>query len=191
MIATSKQVCFTVDEYFRMSEAGVFDDRRVELINGRILQMHAQANPHRAAITRGNIVLNRHFSDMSKFWLVVQGTLIIQPYGAPDPDFHVFDVPVSTPDAKLPRPFVVIEVSDTTYKRDSGSKLRQYAAAGIEDYWIENLREQRVEVYREPTNPTGKPADWKYNDITHYRRGESVSLLRFPSVSLAVDELLP
>lgn len=49
MIATSRRIKFTVDEYFRMSEAGLFDDRRVELINGRILEMRAQANPHRHA----------------------------------------------------------------------------------------------------------------------------------------------
>lgn len=190
MIATAKRIKFTVAEYFRMSDAGVFGDRRVELVNGRILQMHAQATPHRAAITRGTIILSRHFSDMSKYWLLVQSTLILQPYGAPEPDFHVFEAPVGTPDRKLLRPFVVIEVSDKSYRRDSGSKLRQYAEAGIEDYWIENLNSQRIEVYREPFNPTGKADDWQYRDIKHYARGEKIALRHLPNIVLDVNELL-
>jgi Uma2 family endonuclease len=191
MIATSKRVRFTVDEYFRMSEAGVFGDKRVELINGRIVQMLSQANPHRASITRITIIFSRHFSDVKRFWLVVQGTFIIQPYGAPDPDFHVFNVPVGTPDKKLPRPFIVVEVSDTTYRRDSGSKLRQYAQTGIEDYWIVNLNQRRVEVYRKPHNPTGRQSDWRYDSVQLYDENSSVSLLAYPNIVLSVSEMLP
>ena len=190
-ILTSKKVRFTVDEYFRLSEAGVFDDRRVELIDGRIVEMHAQANPHRAGVTKSNIALNRHFGDPTRFWLVVQGTYIIEPYDAPDPDFHVFDVPVGTPDRELPRPFLVIEVSHTTYKRDSGPKLRRYAAAGVRDYWIVNIAERRVEVYRDPNNPTGRKADWRYESVTHHAAGSKVKLLAFPKIALAVAEMLP
>jgi Uma2 family endonuclease len=191
MIATAKRIKFTVDEYFRMSDAGVFDDRKVELVHGRILQIHAQASPQRAAITLGMIILNRHFSDSHKFWLLVQSTLILQPYGAPEPDFHIFDVPVGTPDSKLPRPFFVMEVSDKTYRRDSGSKLRQYAAAGIQDYWIENLNENRIEVYRDPVNPTGKWDDWQYHDKKHYKRGQKIKLFHLPKIALDVSDLLP
>jgi hypothetical protein len=153
--------------------------------------MHAQASPHRAAITLGMIVLNRHFGEAKKFWLLVQSTLILPEYSAPEPDFHVFDVAVGTPDAKLPRPFFVMEVSDRSYRRDTGSKLRQYAAAGIEDYWIENLAENRVEGYRDPHNPTGRRHDWRYRTIRHFKRGQKIKLLRYPKVELPVSELLP
>ena len=190
-ILTSKRVRFTVDEYFRLSEAGVFDDRRVELIDGRIVEMPAQANPHRASVTKGTIVLTRHFGDTKRFWLVVQGTYIIEPYDAPDPDFHVFDVPVGTPDKDLPRPLLVIEVSHTTYKRDSGAKLRRYAAAGVRDYWIVNIPERRIEVYRDPINPTGRKRDWRYETTEHFTSGSAVKLLAYPKIALRVDEMLP
>lgn len=191
MIATSKQTRFTVAEYFRMSDAGVFDDRRVELIDGRILQKHAQANPHRAAITRIAILLSRDFADQQKFWMVVQGTYIVEPYDAPDPDFHVFDVPVGTPDDELPRPFLIIEVANTTYKRDSGIKLRKYASVGVQDYWIVNLAEKRVEVYRKPQNPTGRKRDWRYAEVKHHESGQKIKLLPYPKIALAVAEMLP
>ena len=191
MIATSKQVRFTVREYFRLSDAGVFGDKRVELLDGRILQMHAQANPHRAAVTKGTIALARYFSDPKRFWLVVQGTYSIEPHDAPDPDLHVFDVPVGTPDEKLPKPFLVIEVSHTTYKRDSGIKLRRYAAAGVEDYWIVNIPERRVEVYRAPANPTGGKRDWRYESRQVFQGTQKCKLLKFLRISLVARELLP
>jgi Uma2 family endonuclease len=190
-IATSKRVRFTVAEYFRMSEAGVFDDRRVELLDGRILQMHAQSNPHMAAITRTNVLLTRYFGDTSKFWLVIQGTYVIEPFDAPDPDFHLYDVPVSTPDKDLPRPFLVIEVAYTTCKRDSGIKLRRYAAAGVQDYWIVNIPAKRVEVYRNPHNPTGAKRDWCYDQPKIFGVNAKVRLLAYPKIELPVREMLP
>ncbi|MGH7214231.1 MAG: Uma2 family endonuclease [Tepidisphaeraceae bacterium] len=190
MLATSKHVRFTVDEYFRMSEAGVFDGRRVELIEGRIVPVHAQANPHRAAVTLGGIALLRAFPK-EKFWVVVQGTLRLGQFGAPDPDFHVFDVPVATPDERLPKPFLVIEVSDTSYRRDRGSKLRSYAAAGIQDYWIINLNQHRVEVYRGPVNSTGKRSGWRYSSPESFAPGQEIPTFAYPRVALAVSDFLP
>jgi Uma2 family endonuclease len=191
MIATSKRVRFTVAEYFRMSEAGVFGDKRVELLDGRIFQMHAQANPHRAAVTKATIEFARHFGDSKQFWLVVQGTYLIEPHDAPDPDLHIFDVPVGTSDVNLPKPFLLIEISNTTYKRDCGIKLRRYAAAGVEDYWIVNIPEKRVEVYRAPSNPTGSKRDWRYGSVMQFAGQQSIALLKYPHISVSAAELLP
>lgn len=190
-ILTSPKVRFSVREYLRMSEAGVFGGRRVELLDGRIFQMHAQANPHMASITKCMILLSRFFGDIQKFWLSVQGTYVIEPYDAPDPDLMVRDVPVSTPDAKLPTPFLVIEVANTSYKRDGGVKLRRYAAAGVQDYWIVNIPEKRVEVYRKPSNPTGVKLDWRYDDIRFFDANQSIELLAHPKIPLAVRDMLP
>lgn len=190
MIATSKKIRFTVDEYFRMSEAGVLDGKRVELIEGRLVRMHAQAHPHRWTITRASRVFLDKF-ERKKFWVVVQGTLPLGRFNAPDPDIHVLDVPEGTFEPQLPKPFVVVEVSDTTYRKDSGIKLRQYAAAGIQDYWIANLKAQRIEVYREPENPTGKSKDWRYADVKHFKKGAQVKFLAYPKIGIAVDEILP
>src|SRR3982751_1496429 len=109
-ILTSPKVRFTVKQYFRMAEAGVFDDRRVELVDGRILQMHSQANPHRASVTRCMILSSRHFSDTTKFWLVVQSTYVMEKYDAPEPDVYILKCPVGTPDDNQPKAFLVIEV---------------------------------------------------------------------------------
>jgi Uma2 family endonuclease len=154
----AKRVRWTVKNYFHMAEAGLLSDRRVELINGEIIEVPAQGHLHRLTITRTSRLLLHEFGTSD--WVVVQGTLALPPLGAPDPDFHIFDVPEGTPDTQLPLPILVIEVSDTTYAQDSGPKLRMYARAGVPDYWIFNLHADRVEVYRQPENPTGRRSGW-------------------------------
>ena len=57
--AFAKKVRWSVKDYFRMAEAGLFDDRRVELIHGEVIEVPAQATPHRAAVTNGaNLLLS-------------------------------------------------------------------------------------------------------------------------------------
>ena len=172
-----------------MAAAGVFDDRRVELINGRIYRMAPQLNPHMAAISKcADQLLRRR---LPTDWLIIQGTYRIDKFSAPDPDFLWLPVPIGTPRSQWPAPLLLIEVSHTTYKRDSGVKLRKYAEAGVPDYWILNLRADRVEVYRDPHNPTGDPANWRYKSVQHFARGQSIALLRRPAVTLSADDLLP
>ena len=187
--AVVKRMRWTVDHYFRMSELGFFDDRRVELLNGEVIEVPAQATPHRAAITNTSALLLPAFDQSA--WVVIQGTLKLTRFSAPDPDFYVVDAPVGTPDEQLPRPILVIEVSDTTYRKDAGRKLRTYASAGIPDSWIVNLPKQQVEVYRQPKNLTGKWSGWQYASASMLGRGESVSPLHRPDLAFPVDRMLP
>jgi Uma2 family endonuclease len=190
MLATAKQVRFTVDEYFKMSEAGVFDGKRVELIEGRIYRMHAQAHPHRWAVSKASRTFINLFPPKTH-WVITQGTLPLGRYGAPDPDVHVFAVPEGPAEEQLPKPFIVIEISHKSYRKDSGPKLRQYASAGIRDYWIANLADRQIEVYRVPENPTRKRRDWRYAERKVYRSGDKVRLLEYPKITIAVDDILP
>lgn len=180
---------FTVDEFFRLVTADVLGTSRVELINGRIYRGRRQTVPHMAAITVGHRALSRAAGP--KEWVVLRGTLILSRYSAPDPDLLWLRVPVGTPVHQWPDPILLIEVSDTTYRKDSGIKLRTYAFHGVPEYWIENLAADRIEVYREPQNPTGRLRDCRYASAQHFSRGQSILVAARPGVSQAVDELLP
>lgn len=190
MIATSKKIRFTVDEYFRMSDAGVLDGQRVELLEGRIVRMHAQAHPHRWTVSKARHAFDKHFP-RNKFWVMVQSTLLLGRHGAPEPDIHIFLAPEGTAERLLPKPFLVLEVSDTTYRKDSGIKLRQYAAAGIQDYWIVNLTHRRIEVYRTPTAPDAVSGKWHYEHRRDFTAGESIALHAYPEIQIAVDDIIP
>jgi hypothetical protein len=84
-VAPAKRVRWTVKDYFRMAAAGLFDDRRVELIEGDIVATAAQGYPHQLSITRISRLLLAAFT--SSDWVVIQGTLVLPRHGAPDPDF--------------------------------------------------------------------------------------------------------
>lgn len=184
----SNPVRFTLFEYIRMSDAGIFGSRRTELVGGRIKKMAPQKDRHMWAVSKisRSLVHATAWTDM----LIVKGTLYLDDWNAPEPDFQLFDVPVGTPTEKLPPPILLIEVSDSTYRRDSGSKLRLYARAGIADYWIVNLRESRVEVYRNPENPTGNDSDWRYASVNQLGVGESVAMLKRPKAKFEVEGML-
>jgi Uma2 family endonuclease len=179
---------FTVGEYLRMSSAGIFGSRRTEFVDGRIKKMAPQDDRHMWSVSKITRLLVH--ATTSKDTLIVQGTLYLDEHNAPEPDFHLFDVPIGTPREKLPLPILVLEVSDTTYRRDSQSKLRLYARCGIADYWIVNLRDNRVEVYREPGNPTGKDSGWRYASVSHLSAGETVAMLKRPKVRFQAESLL-
>ena len=189
MHATLRQTRFTVDEFLKLVDADAFGTRRVELLNGRIYRMAAQGMPHILAVTR----TNRAVSGVSTAdeWVYNQATLRLDRHSAPDPDVVWLPCPEGTPMDRWPLPLLVIEVSDTTYRFDSGRKLRKYAKRGIADYWIENLNADRVEVCRDPRDPTGKLADCHYASVEHFARGQRIPVLLRPGVTLAVDDLLP
>lgn len=179
---------FTVDEFVRLVEADAFGTERVELLNGRMYFM-TQRRPHLVAISKGMKALGPIVPD--DHWLLCQGTMRFDRLSAPDPDFIWLPVPIDTPEHHWPQPIVLIEISDTTYRKDSGPKLRKYAFHGVPEYWIENLRERRVEVYREPRNPTGRERDCHYASVTHFVAGQTIELSQRPGVTVAVDALLP
>lgn len=180
---------FTFDEYERLVEADVFGNRRVELLNGRIYRMAPQAERHMAAVSKAIRVLGTVVPKNE--WLITQGTLRLDRYNAPDPDLLWLPCPVGTPVHMWPDPLLLMEVSDTSYRKDSGVKLRTYAFHGVPEYWIANLRDDRVEVYRNPENPARRVRDCRYASVQHFGRGDLIALGARPGVKLPVDELLP
>ena len=172
-----------------MLEADLFDTQRVELINGRVYRTSPQNDPHQFAVGKLNRALGRLVPENEM--LLVPGTLRLDAFTVVDPDLMWVAAPYGTPEHERPRPLLLIEVSDTTYKKDSGIKLREYAKAGIRDYWIVNVRDARIEVCRSPLNPTGRLADCGYRHIVHRGPGATVSPLERPDLTLKVDDLLP
>src|SRR5687767_5559561 len=93
---------FTVDELRRLVKADVFGDARVELLNERIYRMPPQAIPHMAAVSKGVDAIGKRKTPGD--WLVVQGTLQLNRYNAPDPDLLWLPCPIGTPTHQWPDP---------------------------------------------------------------------------------------
>jgi Uma2 family endonuclease len=191
-VLTDSTTRFTVAEYMKMARAGVFDlvgENRVELINGRIYRMSPQNDPH--IVVMSNLIQAITPIVPKSDWVIFQSTVRLDKYSAPDPDMTWLPVAPRTPSVKWPTPILVIEASNTSYKRDSGVKLRKYAERKVPDYWIINIPADRIEVYRDPQNPFGQRSACFYKSAQNFTRGQSITVLERPNITLAVNDLLP
>lgn len=175
-----------VDEYYRMAEAGIFRaDERVELLNGRILEMPPIGPRHAYAVT----VLYATLQTMTGGRAVIfcQSALRLDRLSEPQPDFAVVRGPVDRYIDAHPTPastLLVIEVSESTLPHDCGEKLHAYARAEVPEYWIVDLVHERIDVY---TSPKGD----RYRRHRAVQRGETAAPRALPDVVIAVNEILP
>ncbi len=182
---------YTRDEYYRMIKAGVFaPDERVELIDGEIVTM-APAGPEHASL-----------SDPVRDLLVAafgaghcvrtQAPLSLGQASDPEPDVAV--VPGVWRDYTRRHPttaVLVVEISQATLQKDRGIKASLYAAAGIPEYWIVNVEQDILEVFRDPQPDTIAPWGASYARTERLGRGATVSPLNAPAAAIRVEDLLP
>lgn len=180
---------WTREEYFRLSESGYFDGKRVELIGGRIIDMPSQKNAHVIAVEKAQDQLKKAFG--RGYWVRGQASLSLGPRSVPDPDVAVVPGPRRA-DVDYPTTAdLVVEVSDSTLWLDRTRKVRIYAEAGIAEYWIVNLVDRRLEVRRDPVDiPTHRPRH-HYATVVVLKPGQFVAPLAAPRAKIAVARLLP
>ncbi len=178
---------FTVDEYYRMGEAGVFaPEERVELIDGEIMSMAPIGTRHMACVARLTRALSRAVLDAALVW--PQGNaIVLPPRSAPQPDAALLRPRADDYWDARTRPediLLVVEVADTTYRYDRRVKLPLYARAGIGEVWIVDLTRTVVEVYR-------APAGGDYEVTSRAERGQTLTIATLPGVVVDVDQILP
>jgi Uma2 family endonuclease len=148
--ADSSSFFITAEMFLRMDELEMFAGTRVELIRGEIFKMPQMGISHAQAIN----TLSRSFAkfaDHAYVWN--QCPLRLSSESVPMPDICLLKMPVDQYTSSLPTAasvLLVVEVSDTSLRYDRLAKLPLYAAAGIPEYWIVNLSENQLEVYRDP-----------------------------------------
>ncbi len=129
---------FTVDEFHRMAEAGVFaEDDRLELLDGEIIQMNPVGRRHVATVNRLTRVLGRVFGDRAL--ISVQNPIVLNPHAEPQPDVVLLRPRDDDYERALPAgtdTYLVVEVSDTTLRYDTTRKVRAYARGGVPALWV-------------------------------------------------------
>ncbi|MBX6313328.1 MAG: Uma2 family endonuclease [Isosphaeraceae bacterium] len=166
---------FTVAEYHKMIDAGVFgDDTRFELLEGWIITKMTRKPPHDVALALAHTALGRR---APVGWHIREQSAITTADSEPEPDLAVVRGEPRDYIDHHPSPGeigLVVEVADTTLAQDRGLKRRIYARAGIPVYWIINLADAVVEVY---TDPTTTPTPPRYLGLQTYRAGDEVPLV--------------
>jgi Uma2 family endonuclease len=175
---------WTLDQYHQMVESGVLADRRVELLNGEIVEMPAEGPKHAYGNTRAANLLRKLLEDRAE---VRDAKPITLPDRAsePEPDVAVIEPLGEVYALHHPYPeniYLLVEYSDTSLAKDKETKRRLYAQAGILEYWIVNLQDRQVIVHRD-----GQDGD--YRSVQTLTAGP-ITLLAFPDVSVDVNPLL-
>lgn len=175
----------SVQDYHRMVEVGILAaDERVELIEGQLYTMAAKGTAHSAAITRIDRVLSQRLA--GRALLRFQDPIQLSDFSEPEPDVAVVQADPLDYEEHHPTPaeiFWVIEVADSTLRRDLGLKVPVYGRSGIEEYWILDVQERWLYTFRKP-EPGGYGAEQRLSEQ------DWIAPLAFPDCVIQVREFL-
>ncbi len=182
---------WTRAEYGRLIEIGVFDiGERVELLGGEILVAEPQSSPHYTAIGLVEDALTLAFGPG---WLVrTQGPIALDDHSEPEPDVAAVQGTVRDYGHQHPaRAALIVEVAEVSLALDRAHKGSLYARAGVEDYWVLNLVDRVLEVYRQPVADALAPFGWRYASRQTLGADADVAPLAAPGSRVSISDLLP
>ena len=136
---------WTLHEYRRTIDAGVFGESRVELLQGEVVEMPPMNEPR---IGAARYLAGLFFARLGWQRTCSQTPIILPSDGEPEPDVAVFELGAPLK-PHIDQVQLVIEVAQSTRRRDLGSKLEDYLRGGVRELWIVDLVEQAVLVYRD------------------------------------------
>lgn len=166
-----------------MAEAGILAaDEKVELIAGQIIQKMPKGPAHSALCKRIEKLIERRLQE--QVLVRVQDPIQLDDYSEPEPDIAVVHANADFYADAHPTPsevYLIVEVADSTTEHDLTTKANLYAAAGIADYWVINVKARQLHVFREPQSDG-------YQRQLILRAQQSISPVVFPACSILVQE---
>ncbi|WP_271253645.1 Uma2 family endonuclease [Pseudanabaena sp. Chao 1811] len=185
---------FTIAEYHRLSELGMlqseFEFPRTELIKGEIVSMSAKGTKH--TVCCSNLIAELSVLVRGRAILRCQDPIFLLPDSEPEPDFTIVrdrEDNYLTGHPTADDILLVIEIADSSLNYDRDIKGALYAEAGIENYWLFNLVDNRLEAYSEPYRDAqgkGNYAQRKYV-LAH----QAIALPAFTDTSIELSKILP
>jgi Uma2 family endonuclease len=177
---------WTVQEYHHMSELGILDaSERTELIAGKIVLKTAKTPLHVIAL---RLLAGSLEKALNRSVLVrTQDPILLDNFSEPEPDLAIVKGTMFDYADRHPSPedvYLVVEVADSTLKKDCEVKDKLYARSNITDYWVIDVKNRQVHIFRTPT-PTG------YDSHLILSESQAVSPLAFPSILIPISSILP
>jgi Uma2 family endonuclease len=173
---------WTREEFYRLAEEGYFRGQRVQLIEGEVIEMAPQGHAHAKVLMYLTAWAGKVFTP--DYLIRIQMPLHVTSLSDPEPDVAIVAGPAANYTDHPGTAVLVVEVADSSIRLDR-RKAKLYAAADVPDYWIVNLPEQRVEVYRSPDVQREE-----YEAATILNRGDQIAPLARPTATISVTDLL-
>ena len=176
--------------YDQIVDAGILGpEDHVELLDGLLVAREPQGERHTIVLALVRTALERAFG--RRYWIREEKPVALDDLSAPEPDLVVVrGQPRDYLDRGHPsHPLLTVEVAMTSLALDRIRKGALYARAGLEDYWVVNLKAEVLEVYRQPVRIGDD--QWKYDSVRLLKRGTIVTALAAPRARIRVASLLP
>ncbi len=174
-----------INEWQKLGDANIFpSESRLELIDGEILEMAPIGCNHSGHLNRINklfTVLTADCADTS-----VQNPLQLGDLSEPEPDFMLLKPTADFYCSRHPNAddvLLLIEVADSSLSFDQNQKLRLYARHNIPEYWLLNLKDSCIEVYRQPHEDV-------YGEKTTLRVGDTITLSQLNQLTINIADIL-
>jgi Uma2 family endonuclease len=165
----------SVEAYHALLKAGILQDGdRIELLEGFVVLKIGRGPRHE----RARRVLRRLLEKLmpAGFFVDEQGALTTAT-SEPEPDVFVIRGAIDDYANRHAGPeeiALVVEIADSSVRRDRVWKKRVYSRAGSRWYWVVNLVDEIIEVYTQPSGPVKKPG---YADVSVYKSGKEVPVI--------------
>ncbi len=179
---------WTRDEFYQMAEMGFFDGKKVELIEGEIIEMSPMKSLHATVVRLVLDVMRKIFAE--GYIVDSQLPMSFSKITEPEPDVAIVKGEIKDFAQAHPKTAeLIIEVSGSTLRYDRTKKMNLYAKNKIQEYWIINVKNRSLEVYRRPIRDEGR--GFIYTEIQMLTEKDSVSPLAAPAKKIKVADLLP
>ena len=174
---------WTIDRYHQAIQAGVFDDQPVELLRGEIIVMPPEGEPHAYYNSEAGDYLRTLLGSQAKVREAHPITLgndsepipdlaIVKPLGAVYLEHHPYPSDIHW----------LIEFSNATLTKDLTTKKSAYASSGIQEYWVVNLKDKQLHVFKNLQD-----GEYTLEDIL---KTGTVSPIAFQDVQIQVNRLM-
>jgi Uma2 family endonuclease len=173
---------WSIADWHELIESGVLAERRVELLEGEIIEMSPEGPMHSST----NYSVAEYFRNLLRDRATIrEAHPITLDNSEPEPDIAIVHSPYTNYFTRHPYPqdvYWLVEISNRTLKSDLERKSITYARNGIPEYWVIDLVNKQLVVHTQPVNNF-------YFQIQTLTAG-TITPQAFPDLAIALDKLL-
>jgi Uma2 family endonuclease len=173
---------WSIADWHELIESGVLAERRVELLEGEIIEMSPEGAMHSST----NYSVAEYFRDLLRDRAIIrEAHPITLDNSEPEPDIAIVNSPYTNYFTRHPYPqdiYWLVEISNQTLKSDLEKKSIIYARNGITEYWVIDLVNKQLVVHTQPINNF-------YSQIQTLTSG-TITPQAFPALAIAINRLL-